>query len=156
MVSGEWGMVASLHSQSPTLRSGFPTPCSPLPTPHSRFNQLRQPEIQHLDYTVAAQHDVFGFDVTMNDPGLVRRRERRGDLNGDVERGYHRHLPVGQNLSQRQPFNEFGGDEMGRAVIADLVNGYDVRVVEGAGRSRLLLEPEQPLVVPRPFVEQQL
>jgi hypothetical protein len=91
----------------------------------------------------------------MNDPGLVRRRERRSDLDGDVERGDHRHLPVGQNLTQRQPFDEFGGDEMRRAVIADLVNGDDVRVVKRAGRARLLLEPEQPLVVLRSFVEQQ-
>src|SRR5262252_921001 len=145
--SGEWGV----GSGETTV---FSSPRSPLPTSQSRFNQLRQPEIEHLNYAVAAQHDVFGLDVPMDDPGLVRRRERRGDLDGDVERGYHRHLPVGQNFSQRQPFDEFGGDEMRRAVIADLVNGDDVRVVERAGRARLLLESEQPLVVPRSFVEQ--
>src|SRR5215471_13815710 len=92
----------------------------------------------------------------MDDSGLVRRREGRSDLNGDVERGYHRHLPFDQNLSQRQPLDEFGGDEMRRAVIADLVNGDDVRVVERAGRPGLLLEPEQSLIVLRSFVEQQL
>src|SRR5215813_4697013 len=122
----------------------------------SFFGQLRQAEIKHLDYAVAPQHDVFGFDVAMDNSRLVRRRERRGDLNGDVERGYRRHPPFSQNLSQRQPFNEFGGDEMRRVEIADLVNGDDIRMVEGAGGFGLLLESEQSLIVFGALFEQQL
>src|SRR5262245_58024206 len=91
----------------------------------------------------------------MNNPRFVRRRKRRCYLNGDVERGYHRHLPFGQDLSQRKPFYELGGDEMRRVEIADLVYGDDVRMVERAGGSGFLFESEQPLIVFRALFEQQ-
>src|SRR5262249_5697885 len=66
---------------------------------------------------------------------------------GDINRVDRRQLSFGQNLSQRPPVNELGGDEMNRVEIADLVNRDDVRVVQGAGGFGLLLEPEQPLIV---------
>src|SRR5262245_9920773 len=153
-IGGEWGRLEwRIVGEGITLFGGAP---SRFTAPDSRFDQLRQSEIQHLDYAVATQHYVFGFYVAMDNARLVRRRERRGDLYGDIERDYRRHLPFGQNLSQRHPLNEFSGDEMRRVEIAYLIYGDDVRMVEGAGGSGFLLEPEQPLIVLGALFEQQL
>src|SRR5262245_35172269 len=92
----------------------------------------------------------------MDNSRLMRRRERRGDLNGDIKRGYRRHPSVSQNLPQSHSLYEFSGDEMGRIEIADLIDGDDVGVVERAGGSGLLLEPEQTLIVFGALFEQQL
>ena len=51
---------------------------------------LRDAEVQHLDEVLdagaAEQHDVFGLEIAVHDPALVRRVQRAGDLLDDVGR----------------------------------------------------------------------
>ena len=49
----------------------------------ARYQELGQAEIQDLNVAVAADHDVVGLDVTMNDPGPVRGGESIGNLDSD-------------------------------------------------------------------------
>ena len=48
-----------------------------------RLHELGEPEIQHLHSAIWTQLDVRGLQVTMDDPVLVRRRERVGNLSRD-------------------------------------------------------------------------
>jgi len=50
------------------------------------FSQFRQTEIKYLRQAVIAQHDVFGFDVAVNNSGVVCGVERRGNLQADIQR----------------------------------------------------------------------
>jgi hypothetical protein len=47
------------------------------------MDQSREPEIQDLDISVSAQHDIFRLHVTMDNPGGMRDRQCLGDLSTD-------------------------------------------------------------------------
>ena len=57
--------------------------------------ELRHPEVEHLhqDATVRLggldQHDVFGLEIAVDDPGVVQRANRLTDLPRDVDRVGH-------------------------------------------------------------------
>ena len=46
----------------------------------SRFDRLRQSEVQHLHRAIVADLDVGGLQIAMDDALLVRGLERLGDL----------------------------------------------------------------------------
>jgi len=76
--------------------------CQELP-----FRKLRETEVQDLDEPVLPQHHVLGLDVTVRDPGAVRRSERaHGPARGQVrhEFGYRAQdsLPV-RSASAAEP-----------------------------------------------------
>ena len=77
-----------------------------------------------------AHHDVFGLDVSMDDACLMRCRESVCNLDGDVECLAYLYRRALEMLAQSLAFNEFGGDEMSRICVPDLVNGQDVWMVQ--------------------------
>ena len=54
-------------------------------------DRARETEVEHLHEPVAAEHDVLGLDVAMDDAGCVRRAEGSRDLRADLD-----HLGKGQ------------------------------------------------------------
>ena len=78
----------------------------------------------------------------MHDSVAVRERERRRDLGSDVGRalGVERALGAHQ-VAQRATFDVLHDDEVRAAVLAPVVDGDDVRVVEVGGGLRLAPEP---------------
>jgi hypothetical protein len=57
------------------------------------LGQLGETKIQNLNVAVATNHDVFRFDIAMDNSCGMRRGECAGGLNGDI-----------QNLCQLQSF----------------------------------------------------
>ena len=112
-----------------------------------RPRERRDAEIEDLHVAVRPQHQVVGLDVAVHDRGGVRGRERRGGLNGDVEDLAQRERTALQPLAHRFAFDEFGNDEARRLVIADFVDGQDVRMIERRRGPRFLQKPGQPLRV---------
>ena len=53
--------------------------------PSKSRRQLRQPEVEHLHVPAIGQEDVAGLDVAVDDPVGVRRVQRVGDLDADVD-----------------------------------------------------------------------
>jgi len=98
-----------------------------------------QPEVQHLGVAVIAHHDVFGFDVTVNDTGVVRDAECVGDLSPDRDDQVEALWPANQ-APERPPLDEFEDDEASNVGFTDFVDGDDVGMVEGRNGARLLLE----------------
>ena len=54
-----------------------------IPVRRCWVEHLRQTKVEHFDRAVLAHSDVRGFQISMNDPLLVRRFERLGDLPRD-------------------------------------------------------------------------
>ena len=111
--------------------------------------ELRETEVEDLDPAVPRQKDVLGFQVPVDDPLLVRRRESLGELDRIVRRLADGDRARGDPLAQRLPLEQLG-DDVGRPVHgADVVDRGDVRVIEHPGRPRLLLEAVQPVGILR-------
>ena len=98
-----------------------------------------QAEIEDLDAAARRlQPDVGRLDVAVNQAALVGRRQTFGDLPADAQRLGQGQRPFAaqprlQRLAQQQPHDEVGD----AAILADLIDGDDVVVLDGGGSSGL-------------------
>ena len=89
---------------------------------------------------VEADEDVLRLDVAMDELDLVRRIERLRDRLEDAQRPRRLELARHDEVLERRAANEAHGDEQRAVDLAGLVDGDDVRVVDG--RLDLALAPE--------------
>ena len=91
----------------------------------------------------AGHKQVGRLDVAMDDPLAVRSIECIGDL--DTEREHHLQLRCARDdkILERGAFQEFHGDEAASLVLANLVDGADVGMVQSRGGTRLSAEALQ-------------
>src|ERR1700722_4896062 len=79
----------------------------------------------------------------MNDFALMRGGKAVGNLEGIVRGLPHWDWAFFQTLAQVFSLEQFG-DNVGHAALeSDVINGEDVRVIQGGGGSRLLFEAAQ-------------
>ncbi len=93
--------------------------------------------------------DVRRLDVAVNDPVLVRRFERLGDLlrkgQGFVERNWSARDPLRQVIA----LDEFHHERESAAALFEPVNRRNVRRFEGGQSFRFALKAREPISVPR-------
>src|ERR1700720_2053454 len=94
--------------------------------------ELSEAKVEYFDVAVPAQHDVFGLDITMNNPRSVSRREGRRDLRRDVQHFAHLQPLLRHPLAQSDAVHVLHGDEV-TAVLrpADLMDHTDIGMVKG-------------------------
>src|SRR6266540_1086300 len=71
------------------------------------LGELGQAEVEDLHPSVGGDEEVLGLQVAVHDPLLVRHGERRGDLDGVVDRlpqRQRRRHHVADGVAQRLPF----------------------------------------------------
>ena len=137
-------MYASVPSAVPTpreiargARRGFRRERRPA----VRLLQLREPEVEHLGLAVLGHEDVGRRDVPVDDALGMGGDERIGHLGADPEHVRHRELPALHQLPERAALEQLH-DQVGLAVLlADVVDGADVRMTQPRGRAGLALEP---------------
>jgi hypothetical protein len=76
----------------------------------------------------------------MNDTLTVGLVQRVGDLDAMSQRLLHREWTLLQAVRERLPLQLFHDQEVDVALVPDVVQHADVRVVEGGNRPRLALE----------------
>ena len=89
-------------------------------------------------------------------PLAVRGVERRGDLRRILERLGHRQRPSRDQRIEPRAVHQLHRDERRPVVLVDVVDGDDVRVVEGRGGARFLDEPAVAIGIGRRFGRQHL
>ncbi len=102
--------------------------------------ELRQAEVHHLHASLVADHDVRRFHVTMHDPDGVSRGEAVGHLQRDLQRLMQSHPRRGNQLVERLARHVLHRDEVDAGIRRDVVDGDDVRVVQGRGGPGFLRE----------------
>ena len=102
-------------------------------------------EVEHLHVAVGPQHQVVGLDVAMHDRRGMRGRKRRRGLDRDVEDLAKRQRAAREPLAQRLALDELRDEEPRAVVIADLVDGEDVRMIERRSGARFVQEAAHPL-----------
>ena len=93
--------------------------------------------------------DVGGLDVAMHDVGGMSGLQRRRDLLAQADYVIDRQTTGGDALFERAARHDLHHDEVDVAGRIHLVDGDDVRVVEGGGGPRLLDETLPPIAFGR-------
>jgi hypothetical protein len=101
---------------------------------------LGQAEVEHLHLSCIGDEDVGGLDVTVDDAALVGGVERIGDLDAVFHQGREFDRLSADLLIQRLAFEQLHGHELLAVVVADLVNGADVAMVQGRSSSCFALK----------------
>ncbi len=102
--------------------------------------QLRQAEIEHLHRPVVGQFDIRRLEVAMDDPALVCRIERVGDLPRNRDHVARWQRTLRDALGQRGSVHELHRDRVVPVSLFDTVDLGDVRVIQR--RKRLGLASE--------------
>jgi hypothetical protein len=105
-----------------------------------------QAEVEDLHVAVGTDHDVFGLDVAVDDPRGVGGGQRPGHLGNQPRYLLHRGAAGDQRLEGRS-LDEFHDEEGMPFVLAQRVDGADVRVVQRRGRPRFAQEAVEPFRV---------
>jgi hypothetical protein len=107
------------------------------------FGDFRQPEIEDLDAALGGDEDVFGLQIAVDDPLLVRRGEPVRDLQRVLERFPLRKRPFIETLPEGFSLEELHRDVRDVLVAPEVVNSEDVRVRERRDRPGFSLEARE-------------
>src|SRR6478609_1114993 len=100
---------------------------------------LGHAEVQYFDLALAAEHDVFRLDVTVNDAMPVRRHQGFRTLNRDGEKLIQRQrLP--QPLSQVLAFHIFQDQEYLALLLQHVIDSGYVSIAEAGSALRFFEE----------------
>ena len=117
-----------------------------------RARQLRQSEVEDFSLTAFRNKDVGRLDVSMNDFFSVRCIERVGDLDGQGEQGLGVQRLARDAMLQSHTVQEFHGDEGLAVLLADVVDGADVWVIQSGCGLGFALESSQGLGIAGNFL----
>jgi hypothetical protein len=104
------------------------------------LGQLREAEVEDFDRSLVANDDVAGFEIAMDDAGSMRGCQRVRDLDGVLQRVSDPEPRASDDNSQGRTGHVFHRDEVRPAVLADVVDGDDVGMVQRGGGARFLDE----------------
>jgi hypothetical protein len=102
--------------------------------------RARQSEVEDLHVADRRDHDVRRLEIAMDQTGLVRRFEPRGDLGGDRPCFLRRDRSVAQALGEVLALDEFHHQEADPVRLLEAVDRGHVRVLEAGERTRLAFE----------------
>ena len=104
-------------------------------------DEFCQAEVDDLDLGVAGEHQVRGLDVAVDDSGAMGFGQSLCHLDGNVERVVDGKRSAPDVLLQRLALVE-RHDEIELPVVglADVIDGADIRMVQGGGRFGFLDE----------------
>ena len=94
---------------------------------------LARAEIENFGVAALGDENIGGLDVAVNDAFGVRGVERVGDFDGESEQVLDIHGPAGDAVLQRHAIEKFHGDEGLAVLLADVVNGADVGMIQRGG-----------------------
>ena len=116
----------------------------------------RDAEVEDLDVAIGPEHQVVGLDVAMHDRCGMRGRKRRRRLDRDVENFAKRQRTALQPFAHGLALDELRHQEPRSVVIADLVNGQDVGMIERGSGAGFVQEPAHALRISRELRPQHL
>ena len=104
-----------------------------------RLQQLRETEVRQLRVAALREQDVLGLDVAVQDARLVRGRDRVRDAGQQLDDRPPAVRPS-RPLPQRAAVHVLGDQVLPLAILAGVVHGHDVRMIQRRRHLRFALE----------------
>ena len=98
---------------------------------------FRQPKVENFGVAAVCHEDVRGLDVAVDDSPDVCGIECIGYFNRQGEQTLELHRPAVDQMFQRLPAQALHHDEDMSLMLADFVDGADVRMIQRRGGPRL-------------------
>ena len=117
---------------------------------------FRKAEVKHLDDTLDGDLDVRRLQVPMNDPVLMCRFQRLGDLPRDRQRVSDWYRASCDQIGQRLTLYQFHDQPAHAAGFFKAVNDGDVGMIQRCQHARLALESTDPFWIRREGSRQHL
>ena len=106
---------------------------------------LGETEVHDDDAPGAGEHDVLGFDIAVDEPGLVDGLEPGEELRGDVLGFFQLERPaLLEHAEQRRPVDVLHGDQLAAVDLDEVEDPADVGRDHLAGGPHLLAQHLQP------------
>jgi hypothetical protein len=96
---------------------------------HVVVQESSQPKVQQL-HPRFGQHRIGGLQISVDDAGPVRRDQSIRDLNSIFQRLVELQRSFLQQLGQRLTLDVLHHDEVDTVLLADVVQGADVRMIQ--------------------------
>ncbi|GEM_PF-7038164 len=100
-------------------------------------------EIQHLDPEVLGDHDVVGFQISMDNAAVMCSANSICQRNGKLENLARLHTSLRDQLREGLALHKFHRDEVDLVGLLDGEDGHDVGVAERGDGFRLALKSVQ-------------
>src|SRR6266550_899305 len=97
------------------------------------LEQFRQAKVENLRVAVARDHYVIGFEIAVDDPCAVCARQTLSRVLQELEQLSKLNSLVMNLLAQRHAIDKLHCDELGSVVLADFMDGSDVRMIKRRG-----------------------
>ena len=130
--------------------------CVILPATATGSIALASPKSSTFTRAVGADLDIRGFQIAMDDPLLVRRFERLGDLLGDGQRLVEGNRASRNALRQILALDEFHDEGVDVTRMFEAVNDRDVGMVQRGQGLGLALEAGEAIGIVREGLGQDL
>ena len=91
---------------------------------------LASPKSRIFTWPPVGDEDVPGFDVAVDDAACVRRVQRIGNLDSDVQHLVRLERTAGKAIAKRLSLHQLHDDERTQVVLTNVVNRADMRVVQ--------------------------
>src|SRR5260370_17584299 len=108
---------------------------------------LCQTEIENFRVAARRYENIRGFNVAVDDALSVCRIERVGDFHGEFEKFVDGNRPPGDSFTQCLPCQQFHYDEGLPIVLADVVDGAYVRMIQRRSGASFRLEAAKALAI---------
>src|SRR5262249_3869495 len=106
---------------------------------------LGQSKVQNLGVAPFGNEKVGWLDVPVNDSFGMRRIQRVGHFDAEIKQALHAHWAARYGVLEGFPLQILHGDEPPIALLADFINGADVRMIQRRRRARFAPESLQRL-----------
>ena len=117
---------------------------------------LGQSEVENLGVSALGDKKIRRLDVAMDDALGMRRIQRIGNLDGQRQQRVQLHGTPGDRVLQGHAVEILHGDKRLAVLLANVVNGADVGMVQRRSRLRLALKPAERLRILGHFIGQKL
>ena len=123
---------------------------------HLRRRFLGQSEIQDLCLSPLCDENVTWLDIPVDDALRMGRFQRVAELDCPLQGFFDGKWFFRDAVLQRGAFQQLHDDEGLTILLPDLMNGCDIRMIQGGGGARFAAEPFQRLRVFGKFFRQEL